>query len=701
MLKSKVKTKTGDEQITAYRFDEFEPSMLVFTLIQRNHKYKYYANDFMVLDTETSHINDEDSWIYQWAIKFQGKYIYGRKPSEIILFLEALAEYYGLNDDKKIICYIHNASYDIQYLKHFLAKYDPRISILAIDNHTMLQIDVLGFRLLCSYKLSNMSLAKLSESYASTYIKAVGEIDYTKIRYQDTNLTEVDWYYMFSDVASQHDGITGYIHAMGYDLACDCPITSTGFVRKACRTAALDTDYWREQFEQSALNLAQYDLCRQAFMGGVTICSFKYAGKTIRSKKLRHKDFTSSYPARQMINYMPVGAPIDYGDVKTMQEFNELLGNYCCIFTVKLRNVHIKEGITAPYIPSSKCFDCDVKNLLKVNGKVVYADELTIAICELDWQIIQEQYTFDEDISVGSMTLFERGECPEWLKKEVMHYFKNKCTLKDIDEYRYMRSKAFLNAIYGMTATSILRETFKIDQDMIIQKAKEKDDDKREKDLKKYYKSYNSFMPYQLAIFTTAWARFELFRMIRAVGYDNFLYCDTDSVFYIETKKNRIAMAKYTQECRQRAIEHEAFINNNYLGLPTDEPRIRAFRGLHAKCYAMEEWNKKTNKFELKVTIAGVSKVATKFVDGKAVTMTNAQELKKIDNLVDGFKFEHCGGIRAIYNERPIEVKDINGHKTELASNVIIDSIVKEVNDTMWTEDENGELCNIPYSEVI
>ena len=38
----------------------------------------------------------------------QGKYIYGRKPSEIIKLFEKLAEWYGLNDEKKIICFIQN-----------------------------------------------------------------------------------------------------------------------------------------------------------------------------------------------------------------------------------------------------------------------------------------------------------------------------------------------------------------------------------------------------------------------------------------------------------------------------------------------------------------------------------------------------------------------------------------------------------------
>lgn len=700
MIDSEVKTKDGREQIKAYTVEEFEPSMCMFRPLQRNHKFKYYATDYMTLDTETSHDGDEDAWIYQWAVKFQGRYIYGRKPSEIIDLLKKLADFYGLSYDKKIICFIHNSSYDIQYLKHFLARYDCKINLLAIDNHSILQVDVWGFRILCSYKLTNMSLAKLAESYATTYEKATGEIDYTLTRYQDSKLTASDWFYMFSDVASQHDGIQGYITAMGYKFAYECPITSTGFVRTACRNAANNEKDWRMNFEMSALDLDDYLLCRQCFMGGVTICNYLYSGVTIRSKKLRHKDFCSSYPARQILDYMPVGQPMHF-KVKDMETFRHLLNNYCCVFVIELTNVRLKKGITAPYIPSSKCIGSEHdKELLKVNGKVVYAPKIKIALCELDFAIIERQYKFDENFKVGHMIIFERGEAPKWLKHEVMEYFEQKCTKKDLDEYLYMRAKAFLNSVYGMTATSVLRQEYKLNNEMVIEAKKSKDREAQKKALEKYYKSYNSFMPYQLAIYTTAWARTALFEMIEAVGYDAFLYCDTDSVFYIENRRNRITMALYTEKCYKRAKEAGAFVGKKFLGLPEDEPRIRAFRALHAKCYAMEEYNKKTGQFELKVIIAGIPKASTKWIDGEAVTITNAQELKKIDNLVDGFTFKHCGGTRAIYNERPIETKIINGHKIELASNVIIDNIEKEVSDTMWTH-EGLELCNILYSEVV
>ena len=695
MVKSKVKTKEGDEDIIAYDINEFTPNMLLFKDIQRNHKFISFATDYMVLDTETSHINDEDSWVYQWAVKFQDQYIYGRTPSEIIDLLKKLCEYYGLNEKKKIICYIHNASYDIQYLKHFLKRYDPFINILAIDNHTILQVDVFGFRFLCSYKLTNMGLNKLSESYSKKYIKAVGEIDYNVVRFQDQELSAADWYYMFSDVASQHDAINGYIHSMGYNYAYECPITSTGFVRVKCRRASFNDPDWRQQFEMSALNIDDYLLCRQCFMGGVTIQSFVYAGITIRSDKLKHKDYTSSYPARQMLDYMPVGQPMRYS-VKSAEEFEKVLNMYCCIFVIELKDVHIKSGITAPYIPSSKCFDYD--ELLKINGKVVFAKHLKIALCEVDWQIIKRQYTYDKNIKVGHMILFERGKAPDWLKGEVMEYFEGKSKLKHSDPYLYGRYKAFLNSIYGMTATAPVRQTFDLGDDLIIKLSDKVDKESQKKALEKYYRSYNSFMPYQFAIYTTAFARKALFDMIEIVGYENFLYCDTDSVFYIETPENALRMAEFTQKCKDRAIQGGAYVGENFLGLPTDEPPIRAFRGLHSKCYAMEEMNE-DGDYELKVTIAGIPKSAIKFVDGKPVKMTNAQELGDIDNLVDGFKFKHCGGTRAIYNERPIETITIQDHKIELASNVIIDTIEKEISDTMWTHDEFGNLQNILYTD--
>lgn len=701
MIESQIKTKTGFENIKAYSVEEFEPPTLIFKKLQRNHKVIKYATDYICLDTETSKIDEATGWVYQWAVCIkQHIFVYGRKPSEFITFMQNIAEHYQLNDERKIIIYIHNLQYDFSYLKRFIMQYDPCIDVLAIDNHTVLTVDVLGFRFICSYKLTNLSLEVLSDKYAKKYIKAVGEIDYNIVHYQDESLTASDWLYMFSDVASQYDGIKQYLLMNNYTFCADAPFTSTGFVRVACRKASRKEGKWREQFELMRLDLEQYRLCRQAFMGGICICSYKYSNKTIRAEngiKLKHKDFTSSYPARQCLETMPAGKPMWYGAIKSRRKFEQLIDKYHCVFMITLYDVHIKDGVTAPYIPSSKCLA--PKEILKINGKVVFAKELTIAITEIDYKWIKRQYTAS-NFKISKMLCFKRGKMPDWLKAEIMQYFTNKCTLKHSEPVLYAKSKNLLNGIYGMTATSIIREQYKINLDNgIIKRFIADDIDKQDRaDLDRYYRSHNSFMPYQYSLFTTSWARDALMTMIETVGYDNFLYCDTDSVFYIETPENRERMAIYEKECIEKAIKGGAFVGNNYLGAPTDEPELRAFRGLHSKCYAMEELNEKSGNYELNVVIAGIPKRAVKWIDGKPVIKTNSEELASIDNLKDGFKFVHCGGTRCVYNdERAPVIMDINGHETELATSAVIENISKEISDTMWTFGSDYSLLNYTF----
>lgn len=686
MIKSKVKTKEGTEDITAYAWNEVPLPVVTYQSVMRNHKQIKYGTDYMCLDTETSHIELDLGWIYQWAIKWGKLYIYGRTPSDLISFLDKVVEFYELDEKKRIIILVHNLAYDMQYLKHFIHRWDPSTDFFAIDNHAFLSVECVGIRFLCSYKLTNLSLDALAKNYSQKYIKAVGEIDYQIVRYQDQELSpDTDWYYMFSDVAAQYDGVAGYIKTQGYKYLCNCPITSTGFVRSECRKSSYDAK-WHEEFYKTGLTLKQYNLARSAFMGGVCIANYQYAGKTIRRDDLAHDDFTSSYPARQIYDYFPRGAANWYGNIENMEEFENLLNNYCCIFILTATDIHIKKGVTAPCIPSSKCFIC--KDPLKLNGKLVYASEISIAICELDYKWIRKQYDIKGQMYITNLMYFKRGPFPDWLKSDVLKYFENKCTLKDVDELLYMKSKNMLNSIYGMTATAIIRDTYKMNPELIMQPKEYKDDEKEKEDQKtltKYYNSYNNFMPYQFAVYTTAWARDALYTMIEKIGYDKFLYCDTDSAFYIKTPENVKAMATYRENCRNRAIENGGYYGDKYLGEPTPEPPIRAFRALHSKCYAMEELDKEAGDYRLKVVIAGIPKKSIKWINGKAVTKTNAEELGSIDNLNDGFTFKHCGGTRCVYIEQKITEAAINGHKTEYASSAIIENIEKEVSDTMWT----------------
>lgn len=695
MIESSVKTNEGLEPITAYDSKEVFLPSVKFEPWNQNKLTYYYAADFAVLDTETSHDGLRCGWIYQWAVKWRGMYIYGRKPSELMHLLQRMVNKYRLGKWRRLIIYVHNLAYDAEYLKRYLMQLG-KVHIMATDTHTFLIIDVAGIRFLCSYKLSNMPLAMFAQTYAEKYQKAVGEIDYSIVRYQDDVLSASDWLYMFSDIASQYDAISEYLKINGYDRAYKAPYTSTGFVRSNCRKAAAASLNWRKKFLISALDLEKYQLCRQAFMGGITICSWMHEGCTVRVgengvDRLGHKDFTSSYPARQMMDYFPTGKGFWWGEVND-DNIDFLVNTYCCIFLLTLKQCRIKEGITAPYIPSSKCLH--LENPLKINGKVVYADELTIAITELDYKWIKKQYVA-KDHFITNMLCFNRGSAPDWLKKEVMRYFTMKCnTPKNTKSYDWVKS--LLNAIYGMSSTAICRPVYNFTDGIIT-----KGETDFNSQINKFYNSYNSFMPYQIGVYTTAHARDALMTMIEAVGYDNFLYCDTDSVFYISTPENEAALQAMNEQIITRAKAAGAYVGEKYLGEATNEPMIRAFRGLHAKCYAVEEYNKKKNDYVLKVTIAGIPKKAIKWINGVPVERTNAEELGSIDNLNDGFVFRHCGGTRTVYIEDLPRTECINGHETELSSAAIIENIEKVLSDTMWTYGADYSMLHINCEESL
>ena len=104
MIKSKVKTKEGTEPITAYTVEELPPVELHFHKKRRNKRTYLFAEEFITLDTETSH-TDTLAWIYQWSARINDVYVYGRKPQEIVQLLEVLRDRFDLSDLKKIIIF--------------------------------------------------------------------------------------------------------------------------------------------------------------------------------------------------------------------------------------------------------------------------------------------------------------------------------------------------------------------------------------------------------------------------------------------------------------------------------------------------------------------------------------------------------------------------------------------------------------------
>ena len=619
-----------------------------------------YLDTYIALDTETAHNHDIDNpiaWVYQWAFLFNGKMYSGRYVTELVQQLHQIALDCEAGDNKRVVCYVHNLSYDITYLHKFLIhefKQEPKI--LAIKPHKILTYIIGGIEFRCSYLLSNMSLDKWSEHLNCTHKKLVGAIDYDKIITPKDTLTNIQWKYQYEDVYTLSECIEKTLE-YNNDTIATIPLTSTGYVRRDVRNVTKKDKSYRKWFVKTALDVDSYKIAKSAFSGGYTHGNRFYCAKVIKGN-IGHYDFKSEYPSVQMLEYFPMGRPqllykFNIDKPLSFELYQTYCNNYCVFGRVFLQNGRLKKEVTAPYIQVSKIvgkyvlFDDRGVYNASDNGRVInFKGWITMCVTELDIDIILTQYDFD-NIVLGDTYISERGSINPLIKTVINDYF----TVKEGEQKGYYRDKTKnkLNGIYGMTATDIFRDTWELQNDEWINTVLRSDENIKET-LDKYYKSYNSFNNYLHGVYTTAHARHWLIKTMIAdiIGYENYIYSDTDSVFFIANEE----IIKRIEDYNNRMIELNKKLGYgvknvkgamSYYGtFENENDNIKEFKFLHAKCYAY------VNDSGLRCTIAGVT------AKNKVTGITKEEELQDIDNLRTGFTFKECGGTRALYTYNDI-----------------------------------------------
>ena len=658
--------------------------------IRKSSNYKngnaLYCKEFIALDTETSWNHDIENpvgWIYQWSFALGEQIIIGRKPSELVSQLEYIHEAYKLDTNRRMVVYVHNLSYDIQYLMMQLRKtFNSEPKILAIKSHKILTFYISGFEFRCTYLLSNMSLDAWSKQLNCRYKKMVGEIDYNIIRYQDSALTKSDWRYMIHDVLTLQECVRKALE-LENDTIITIPLTSTGYVRRDVRNACRKDKKYRKFFEKTALEYETYELGHNAFSGAYSHGNRFYAGMRITTR-IGHYDFKSQYPSVQQLCYFPVSKPARYYtfDVNNplgISIFEEKCNTHCVLCDIYLKDGTLKDGCTTPYLQKSKCrgdyilFDDRGIEKGHDNGRIInFKGWIKLTITELDYEIISKCYDFDKVI-IGDCYIMKRGKIPDCILDVVNSYFEIKENWED--GYFKQKSKNKLNGIFGMSATDIVREINTLNfESGLWQRENNRSKESITEILQKYYKNRNSFNNYLFGVWTTAHARkWLLIDIIKnVVGWNNYIYADTDSCFFIYSAD----IVKRINVYNEKIIELNKSLGKgikkddgtiSYYGTFEDESKkegvITEFKFLHAKCYAFV-----SDKKGLQVTIAGVTKNSKDYKNN----ITSAQELGCLDNLKKGFTFKRCGGTRSIYTHCEPHSEEINKHNLEISSACII-----------------------------
>lgn len=677
----------GEDVIETYNIHDFPYENLNTKALICKHKKKpkYLVYTFGTFDIETTTIDNGTGtpygFMYHWQMDVGGYVVTGRRWEDWVKFMLKLVEIFKTDETRNFVVYIHNEAFEFQFIRDFLNAHFDGFQVFASQRRKPIYVTTgNGIQFRCSYKLTNMSLEKaVQNELGVVHCKAAGDLDYRVIRTADTPLDDTEFGYCVSDVVCLYELIERRLINERDNLE-SIPMTSTGYVRRDCRNSCRKDENYREEFLKQEMTESVYKLLMEAGRGGNTHANRYMSGRVWHD--VDSFDVASSYPAQMFLRKFPASKFTPYGEIESMTELDALLSEYACLFRVIFTGLEVRDNIGMPYIAISKA-TARSKHVTLDNGRVLSVINredrendrgyIALTLTDIDFQIIKEQYTWDE-MSISDFHIATYGYLPEALLSQVMAYFKAKTELKDKikeaeergDEeevanlaYLYAKSKNRLNGIFGMCYTNPVHNVISINEDgEWIEDTPEIADA-----LKKYWKSRNSFLVYAWGVWITAWARRHLEDLFNALGQDKVIYGDTDSGKAVDVDISKIDALN--AKVKALADKRGAYCDYNgtryYMGVYEHENKvpIAKFKTLGAKKYVYED------EKGLHVTISGVSK------------KLGAKELGSIDNFVPGFIFKDAGGLTLYYNdaEQGIHQITVDGCTMTTASNIgMVDS---------------------------
>lgn len=577
-----------------------------------------YINAPCAFDIETSSFRRGDeklATMYMWQFGINGFAIIGRTWEEFTAMLQRLSVRLNLNAKKKLLVYVHNLSFEFQFIRRLFSW----LKVFSIDlRKPIYALSSLYVEFRCSYLLSGYGLADLGRQlHKYKTSKAVGELDYELLRHTETTLTDKEKHYAIQDIFVVMCYIEELIEEL--DGAHNIPLTKTGFVRRFVRNECFyikgagqktkpNWEYIRTIRELQIQSLDEFRALERAFVGGFTHANAEYTNEVLCD--VSSYDFTSSYPFVMVSEMFPMSKGV-LVEVKNIRQFEFLISRYCCVFDVELINVFAAQTQDNP-ISRSKCFVCE--NAVENNGRIVAASKIAFTTTNVDWITIRNFYTWGR-LRVGRMYCYKKEYLPTPFVFSILKLYEQKTKLKGVvgSEKEYLQSKEMLNSCYGMCVTNPLREDYTYTDGIWDIPAKTPEENKEA--LFKYNMSKNRFLFYPWGVFVTAYARRNLFTGI-IEAKDDYIYSDTDSIKLKNAQNHELYFEMYNEQAKKKLQRACAFHGlpfemceprtikgkTKLLGVWDYEGTYTRFKTLGAKRYMVQ------NGDDYSLTVSGVNK---------------------------------------------------------------------------------------------
>lgn len=512
--------------------------------VKKNNKKVAYYQIPCSLDIETSSFikdGEKRATMYIGALDINHIIYFFRTWEEMGDLFDAIHEFFMLGENRRLLIYVHNLSYEFQFLRKWIT-WDK---VFALSEREVVYAVSGGIEFRCSYKLSGYSLENLAKIRKLPIKKLNENYDYKLLRTSQSELEEDVYKYLINDV----EIIIYYIEQLLKEEKeiSRIPITKTQYVRRYTRNQCSSYKY-RKMIRNLEINIEEYDYLKKAFAGGFTHANILNSNKIFEN--VSSYDFTSSYPAVMLSEKFPMSSS-ERLDNPSEKDIEDSIKYYCCIIELELYNVESKFIADNP-LSSSKCEITGKKEI--DNGRIMSADKIKTVITEQDFMTIKEFYNIG-DIKILTIYRYVKNYLPTEFIKAILDLYKIKTELKGVDnrETEYLNSKEMLNSEYGMTVTDILRDTIEYKNDewgigeMDI-----------ENEIDKYNNKFDRFMFYPWGVWVTAYARRNLFTAILELKGD-YIYSDTDSVKFINRESHLDYFNKYNfmlEKKLERAMKH-------------------------------------------------------------------------------------------------------------------------------------------------
>ena len=388
------------------------------------------------------------SIMYCWQFAINGKVIFGRYWNEFLNLMDIIGQY--TNKHNRLIVYVHNLSFEFQYLRKLLSWYkvfsvSQRKPIYAITDF--------GVEFRCSYILTNYALADLAGKLKHYDIKKLDTLDYELVRSPETPMQfETEIAYCINDVLV----VSAYIQECILDerFISNIPLTATGYCRRYTRKMCLygedkkmrtkQYNHYRAIMQSLKIKGAkEYNQLKRAFAGGFTHASSRFSGKI--QSNVASFDEASAYIFSLCCELLPMSTSKEVNP-RTREEFEHYLKYYCCIFDAEFIDIEAT-FLNDNYISISHCYVKEEP--IKNNGRLFSAKRICTTLTNVDLEIIRRTYKY-KTMRIKNMRIYKKGFLPRELIMAVIKLYKDKTSLKGVKgkETEYNNAKALLNSVY-------------------------------------------------------------------------------------------------------------------------------------------------------------------------------------------------------------------------------------------------------------